>query len=510
MQTLTLPEAVKGMTDATILRWLKPPGGMVAAGETIAEAQTRREVIAIQSPAAGRLAEILAAVGKTVAVGQPIARLQGESESAAVTASRSEAVQAAATSPAPAAGAPPSGVVPILMPKAGNTMEEGTIVAWRVKEGQRIEKGQVLFEVETDKAVVEVEADAAGRVAKIVVGEGESAAVLVPVAYMAENDAEVESFLRTQGGQAVPAAAPSPPAGSSSADAPRPSAAQQRAATPTAAVPGTSSRAKASPAARKAAGARGIELSVLPPGSGPDGRILSTDVPAVAPTAGQAGGDGVIRRPLSRIRKAIARSLAVSKQTVPHFYIELTIDAAPMMDFYRQEKAKYHLSLNDVILHACAAALMEFPAFRRRLEGDQYAEYPSANIGVAIALEDGLVVPIVQAAEKMTLEQTGAHMRKLVEAARAGRVDNAGNGVMTISNLGMFGTERFSAIINPPEASILAVGTLREEPVVENGTIRPGRRMTMTLSCDHRVVDGAAAAQFLARLKELLEQPQHR
>jgi pyruvate dehydrogenase E2 component (dihydrolipoamide acetyltransferase) len=371
--------------------------------------------------------------------------------------------------------------------------------------GQRVDKGQVLYEVETDKAVVEVEADAAGRLARIITAEGQSAAVLTPVAYLAESEADLESFLQAQG--AVPAAAPAGPAEKPGPTARTSGSARTSPSSGATVAPGASAgRIKASPAARKLAESRGIELGTLGPGNGPQGRILSTDVPAAAPAgAAAAGADNVIRRPLSRIRKAIARSLTTSKQTVPHFYIELTLDAAPMMDFYRQEKAKYPLSVNDVILHACAAVLMEFPAFRRRLEGGQYAEYPSANIGVAIAMEDGLVVPIVEAAEKLTLEQTAAHMRRLVEAARAGRVDNAGNGVMTISNLGMFGAERFSAIINPPEASILAVGAVHEEPVVVNGAIQPGRRLTVTLSCDHRVVDGASAARFLARLKELLE-----
>ncbi len=504
MKKLTLPEAVKGMMSGTIMAWLKRPGDAVAAGDALAKVQAKRDIFIVQSPAAGRLGEIAAPQGATVGVGEPIAMLAGEGETAAPAASAQKTPEQGRPAAPPAA---PAGVVPILMPKAGNSMEEGTIVSWKVKEGERINKGQILFEVETDKAVVEVEADVAGRLAKIIVGEGQTIAVLQPVAYLAEDDGAVANFLSAHGaaaaqggaGQAAPAKQPSP-------------VAAQAAAPAWTGTPGREGRPKASPAARKLANERGVDLLAMASGSGPGGRILSPDVAAAvatgaAPAAPAPAVEGVVFRPLGRMRKSIAKNLTLSKQTVPHFYIELTINAGPMMDFYRQEKAKYPLSVNDVLIRACGQALMEFPAFRRRLEGDQYAEYPSANIGMAVAMEDGLVVPVVVGVEKMNLEELGRQTAKLAQAARGGRIETAAPAVMTISNLGMFGTERFSAIINPPEASILAVGAVREEPVVSEGKIIPARRLTMTLSCDHRVVDGVIAAKFLARLKELLEQP---
>lgn len=208
------------------------------------------------------------------------------------------------------------------------------------------------------------------------------------------------------------------------------------------------------------------------------------------------------------MRRAIARNLQASKQTVPHFYVKLTIDAEPLFRFYKAEKTKYPVSVNDVIVAALGLALMEFPAFRTRLEGEELVTYPSANIGIAVGVEDGLLVPVLVGAERLGLEQLAAEGRRLAERARSGKIDGAGQGVFTVSNLGMYGVEEFSAIINPPESGILAVSAIREAVVVKDGMMRPGRVMTMTLSCDHRVVDGMLAAQFLGRLRELLEAPE--
>jgi pyruvate dehydrogenase E2 component (dihydrolipoamide acetyltransferase) len=210
---------------------------------------------------------------------------------------------------------------------------------------------------------------------------------------------------------------------------------------------------------------------------------------------------------MSGMRRAIARNLLASKQNIPHFYMRLTIDADPMMTFYRAEKAKYPCSVNDVVALACARAIAEFPAFRSRLEGEEVVELPGANVGIAVGLEGGLVVPVLVSAERMNFRQLAAETKRLAEAARKGKIEGLGQGVFTITNLGMFGVEEFSAIINPPEASILAVGAVREDVIVREGAMRPGRVMTMTLSADHRLIDGLLAAKFLARLKELLQAP---
>jgi len=210
---------------------------------------------------------------------------------------------------------------------------------------------------------------------------------------------------------------------------------------------------------------------------------------------------------MSAMRKAIARNMLASKQSIPHFYMRLTIDAEAMYEFYSAEKAKYSCTLNDVVVLACAKVLMEMPAFRSRLDGGDFIEFAAANIGIAVGVEDGLVVPVLVAANKLNLEQLAVRTKRMVEAARGGKVEAMGQGVFTITNVGMFGVEEFSPIINPPEAAILAVGALREAAVVRDGRVHPGRVMTMTLSADHRIVDGLLAAKFVARLKELLENP---
>jgi pyruvate dehydrogenase E2 component (dihydrolipoamide acetyltransferase) len=519
MTEIKLPQAGQSMEDGTIVRWMKKEGETVAKGEVLLEIETDKATVEVEAEQGGTLLKIVVGEGQTVPVltvigylGQP-----GEDVSAAPAAAAAPAPAASATPAAPKTAAAPTNVIPVLMPQAGQSMEEGTIVKWRVKPGDVIAKGDIIFEVETDKSVVEVEATDAGRLAKIVAGEGETRTVLTPVAYLADNDADVDALLAASGD----APASMAPATATAA----PVAAAPVATAAVAAATGTtdSGRVKASPAAKKIAAERGVDLATVATGTGPGGRILSTDVPAVgtasatpaaAPTtfapvapasvvAGQA-----TRKPMSGMRKAIARNLLASKQNIPHFYIRTTIDAAPMMDFYRGEKAKYRCSVNDVVILACAKALQEFPAMRSRIDGNDLLEFANSNIGMAVGIEGGLVVPVLEGAEQMTLAQIGSRTRQLADNARSGKIEGMGKGVFTISNMGMFGIEEFTAIINPPEAAILAVGATRETVIVSGGTMRPGLVMTMTLSCDHRVVDGALAAKFMNRLKELLEWPQ--
>jgi pyruvate dehydrogenase E2 component (dihydrolipoamide acetyltransferase) len=205
------------------------------------------------------------------------------------------------------------------------------------------------------------------------------------------------------------------------------------------------------------------------------------------------------------MRKAIARNLSVSKQTIPHWYTRITVDAEKMLAYQRREKALYPCSLNDVIVEACGRVIMEMPIFRSRIDGDDIVESPRVNIGLAVGLEEGLVVPVVRGVDGMNLKGIATESRRVIEAARGGKLEGVGEGVFTISNLGMFGVEEFAAIINPPEAAILAVGAVREDVVVKNGAIKAGRVCTMVLSADHRLIDGVAAAKFVARLKEVLE-----
>jgi pyruvate dehydrogenase E2 component (dihydrolipoamide acetyltransferase) len=523
MPTLKLPTG-KTVSTVTVLRWRKFVGDAIVSGDVLLEAESDDGLMEVASSVAGGLKEILAPAGKTISAGAPLAVIE---ESATAT----QASPVAARQPvgnrtepkAPAMSAKSSGnpanVTPVLMPKAGQSMEEGVIVTWRAKPGAAIKKGDIIFEVETDKATMEVEATDAGRLSRIVVPEGGSIAVLQPVAYLADNDADVDAYLAGQdGGQAAA------PASTASA---APAAVVEKSNGSPAPTTDTG-RVKASPAARKVAAERGVDLSAIAQGSGPGGRILSTDVPTSAPIVRPAAAPavaaaaaapqpafasfgetpaGATRKKMSQMRKIIARNLTVSKTTIPHFYVSGKVNAGALMSFYKGQKVKYPVSLNDVVIMACAKTLMEFPAFRSRVDGDSILEFPSANIGMAVSLDEGLVVPVIMNAEKLSLEQTGVETKRIANLARTGKIEIMGLGVFTISNMGMFGVEEFTAIINPPEAAILAVAAVREDVIVKDGAMKAGQTMNLTLSVDHRVIDGTTGAQFLARLKALLENP---
>ncbi len=388
----------------------------------------------------------------------------------------------------------------ILMPQAGQSMEEGTIVKWHKAEGDSVKANEILLEVETDKAVVEVEAGHDGVLRKILVHEGTTVPVKTRIALIGAANEALPADLGATAPAAKPVAAQPAPAPAATVSTPAPVAA-----------PGT---LKASPAARKQAAERGLDVASAAPGSGPGGRVTTRDLPAAAakpapaPAPVPVAAPGTVtRRKLTGMRKAIARNLQASKQNVPHFYMKLTINAAPLVACQRDEKAKYPCSLNDFITKACAVAIREFPAFRSRIENDELVEMSDANIGIAVGMPDGLVVPVLANADTLPVRQVASETRRIVEAARSGKIENMGKGAFTITNLGMFGIEEFTAIINPPEAAILAVGTVHETVLVHDGAMWPGKVMTLTLSADHRVVDGLPAAKFMARLKELLEAP---
>jgi pyruvate dehydrogenase E2 component (dihydrolipoamide acetyltransferase) len=523
-----MPQAGNTMEEGTLLKWRVKLGEVVKIGQVLCEVETDKATVEVEATEAGKIAW-LAPEGSVIPVKQPIAML-GEAIYSSRLAGSSPAIATDTVTPSAAPQSPPktttaipANVTPILMPQAGNTMEEGTILKWRVKVGDRIAVGQILCDLETDKATIEMESTDAGRLAKIVAAEGTVVPVKQAIAYLAESDADVAGL---SGGAA--------PAKVATATAP---AAMVVAAPAPSAIPAArteTGRIKASPAARKLAAQQGLDLATVGTGSGPEGRILSTDLahakaasvkpaavsPAATSTAAKpiapagpmqqlpsAGGTNG-RRPLSKMRKAIAVNLQTSKQTVPHFYVRLTINADPLFTFYRAQKPATGCTLNDVILLSVGRAVGEFPAFRSHLEGNDIVEAPSANIGVAVSVADGLVVPVVMGIHGLTLAQLAAEARRVVESARNGKIENMGKGVFTISNMGMLGVEDFAAIINPPESGILAISAVREAVLVKDGAMRAGRVMSLTLSVDHRVVDGALAAQFMARLRELLESPE--
>ncbi len=407
--------------------------------------------------------------------------------------------------------APPSDasspkVVPILMPEAGNTMEEGTILTWHLGEGDRVSLGDILCEIETDKATIEYESPFAGRLAKIVAVEGDTIEVKQPIAYFAESNSDLETYLA-----ASDATSPEPPvnvAPPRSSGQPTVESSGHQADSPTATGPSY----PASPAVRRLARQMEIDLKSIGKGSGPGGRILSTDLecrnaaPPTETTSTTVSGESAdaIRRPISKMRRRIGERLVVSKQSIPHFYVRTTVLADELYRVFRDTQHE-GCSINDLVVLACGRILTQFPAFRSRIDGDEMIEEPGAHIGIAVGLDDGLVVPVIRHVQNLSLKQLSQESKRIIGEARRGIVANAGNGVFTISNLGMFGVEEFSAIINPPESGILAVGAVREQVIVENGTMRPGRVMTLTMSADHRLVDGVMAAKFLAQLKSLLE-----
>jgi pyruvate dehydrogenase E2 component (dihydrolipoamide acetyltransferase) len=500
-QSITVPQLGDGVFAATVVRWLRQPGDGFSAGDLLVELEIDDALVHLEASQSGTLAKILAQPRETVKVGAGLAQVEVMSGPAPQSEPETTVTQQLSDSPGI-----PGNVTPILMPQAGNTMEEGIVLSWKVNEGDHIEVGQVICEIETDKATIEYESPEAGRLARIVANENDAVPVKEPIALLADNDADVDAYLAAKGTTAAPASVPveAAAAGPSAGGVAARAEGRVSAGPPPMTAEGL---IKASPAARKIARERGIALASLGAGSGPGGRILAADVEK-AKVAAVVSADGrAIRRPMRKMRRAIGLNLQRSKQTVPHFYVRLTIDAEPLFAHYREQKPRTNCTLNDCVVLAVSRAMAECPGVRSQIDGDEIVEFPHANIGIAVGVDDGLVVPVVRNVDTLTLAQLAVEARRVVENARNGKLENIGEGNFTITNLGMFGVEEFAAIINPPESGILAVSAVRETVIVENGTMRPGRVMTMTLSADHRIVDGLVAAKFLGRLKEILESP---
>lgn len=390
----------------------------------------------------------------------------------------------------------------VVMPKLTDTMEEGVVLSWKRREGETIAAGDVLAEIETDKAVMDLEAFASGTVRRLVVGEGETVKAGALIAVIAEPDEDIASAL--EAGPAPTIQAP-PPAGDTAPGQP-------------AAPPAAASGVKASPRARKLAGEKGLDLSRLT-GSGPGGRIVEEDVlaalagsrPAGQAAAGQpAPGD----RPLSQMRKAIARAMVQSKGPVPHFYLtsEIAMDEAEQWRLRLKQSRRDNgpaPGMTDCIIKAAALALKRHPEINVSFVGEAIRPHPSIDIGLAVAVEDGLLTPVLRDCGHKTLEAIAAESRRLIERAREKKLTppEYTGATFSISNLGMHDVESFIAVLVPPEAAALAVGAIRDVPVVRQGAVAAGRRMKVTLSCDHRALDGVQAAKFLREFKRILEHP---
>lgn len=431
--------------------------------------------------------------------------------------------------------------IAVEMPKMTDTMEEGVLVAWMVEEGEAISAGDVIAQVETDKATMDVEAYDDGVLLKKVAAEGDALPIGGLIAVLGKAGEDVASVLAQyeQGGDgAVPAPAP---------DAQPDVAAQASASTPSGdgAPVEAGGRVKASPLARKLAVDHGLDLRTVR-GSGPEGRIIKRDIeamlageavaspppapvaapapvstPAPAPrpampvASGEERGYASVR--ISQMRKTIARRLAESKYTAPHFYLtidvkmERAVTVRQQLNAQAEAKGHQKISYNDLITKACAVALRQHPQVNASYmaEEGEVRQYTYIDIGIAVAVDEGLVTPVLRHADRKGLAELAAETRALAARARERKLqpDEMAGSTFTTSNLGMFGIEEFTAIINPPNACILAIGAIRDVPVVKDGEMVPGKRMKITLSCDHRVVDGATGAQFMDTLRQYLEEP---
>jgi pyruvate dehydrogenase E2 component (dihydrolipoamide acetyltransferase) len=384
------------------------------------------------------------------------------------------------------------------MPKLTDTMEEGVLLGWKKREGDPVHAGEVIAEIETDKAVMDLEAFAPGVLRKILVQDGETVQSGTLIAVIAESDEDIAGAL-ADGVTAAPSiGAGAKPAAPSKSKAPSP------------APPTAGNRPIASPRAKALAAERGIDLSTVS-GTGPGGRIVEDDVAKVAAPTDQTLPPGT-DQPLSQMRKAIARSTVQSKAPVPHFYLTVEIDmgqAEQVRDQFKQNR-QTHPSITDLLIKASALALARHPEINVSFAGEAIRRYAQIDIGVAVGMEDGLITPVVRDCGAKTLADISAETKALIERARQKRLrpEEYTGATYSISNLGMFGVDNFIAVLMPPQAASIAVGDIREVPVVTKGSVIVGRRMNVTMSCDHRAIDGLMGAQFLKEFKRVLEHPQ--
>jgi pyruvate dehydrogenase E2 component (dihydrolipoamide acetyltransferase) len=418
----------------------------------------------------------------------------------------------------------------ITMPKLSDTMTEGTLLRWHKKKGDKVAVGDILAEVETDKATMEMESFEEGTLADVFVAEGGKVLVGAPLALILGEGEKAGDKPKAVPVAATPDESTSRPAVASGRTitpmTPRARAAALRSGG-TAGNINAGIRVKSSPLARKIADARGVRLDTVK-GTGPGGRIIAFDVEnapvgTVSPAMGGSSPVAAIlptpiagmpetRVPLSGMRRVIAERLLASKTQIPHFYLSIEIDAVPMMAFRKELNSAGggKVTFNDIALAAVARAAVQKPKVNAAFAGDAIIQYGSVNLSVAIAVEDGLVTPVIRDAQNLTLPQISSAVKDLATRARDKKLkpEEYAGGTITVSNLGSYGIEQFCAIVNPPQAAILAVGAIVKKPVVNSrDEIEIGHRMSITLSGDHRVVDGAVAAEYMSALRKLLESP---
>ncbi|MEM9001163.1 MAG: pyruvate dehydrogenase complex dihydrolipoamide acetyltransferase [Bacteroidota bacterium] len=546
-EVINMPRLSDTMEEGTVAKWLKKVGDKVEEGDILAEIETDKATMEFESFHEGTLLHIGIEEGDGAPVDSLLAIIgeDGEDISPLLSGSLSEAppsevpqteTPAAAEVPAAqqvtAAMAVPAGVEIVKMPRLSDTMEEGTVASWLKKVGDEVEEGDILAEIETDKATMEFESFYSGTLLHIGIQEGESAPVDEVLAVIGPAGTDVAAVLSTQSNGAV--AAPEKMEGTEITAAPS-TTAKEADTTAVAAPASQNGRIFASPLAKRIASEKGIDLASVT-GSGDHGRIVKRDVehyePAakVAPTVaveavaspttavapstpinlpvGQESSEEIKN---SQMRKVIAKRLSESKFTAPHYYLTIEVD----MDNAKASRAQINnlpdtkVSFNDMVLKACAMALKKHPQVNTTWNGDTTRYNHHIHIGVAVAVDDGLVVPVLKFADQMGLTQIGASVKDLAGRARNKKIkpDEMEGSTFTVSNLGMFGILEFTSIINQPNSAILSVGAIVEKPVVKNGEIVIGSTMKITLANDHRTVDGATGAQFLQTLRAYLENP---
>ena len=549
-EVILMPRLSDTMTEGVIAAWHKKVGDPVKKGDLLAEVETDKATMELESYKDGTLLHIGTDKGGKLQVndllaiigtpGEDISSLIKGGAAAAPAAEKPAAPQqAAAPQPQPQpqqqaapAAAPASGgsidvsSVPevILMPRLSDTMIEGVIAEWHKKVGDAVKKGDLLADVETDKATMELESYKEGKLLYIGAQKGDKVPVNALLCIIGdESKVDVNAIVAAAKGGPAPAAAGA--AQPQQAEQPQQAAQPAASSAPAAASTSEDGRVKASPLAKKIASDKGIDLAKVS-GSGDGGRIVKKDIdnyvpaaasssaPAVAASSAPAAPAGQVsfeEVPVSQMRKVIAKRLAESKFSAPHFYVTMNIN----MDKAVESRAKLNevspakISFNDMVLKACAIALKKHPKVNSSWLGDKIRINHHVNIGVAVAVEEGLLVPVVRFADTKSLSQIAAEVKVAAQKAKDKKLQPAdweGN-TFTISNLGMFGVDEFTAIINPPDACILAIGAINQVPVVKDGQIVVGNIMKVTLSCDHRVVDGASGAAFLQTLQGLLEEP---
>jgi pyruvate dehydrogenase E2 component (dihydrolipoamide acetyltransferase) len=539
-EIVRMPKMSDTMTEGVMAKWHKKVGDKVKSGDVMAEVETDKATMDLESYWDGTILYIGVEEGKAVPVDAVIAVIgkEGEDYKAALDAE-------SAVSAAPAAEAKPAeeakeestsaaatglseadlekmGVTVVRMPLLSDTMTEGVIAEWHKKVGDKVKDDDILADVETDKATMEVMGYAAGTLLHIGVEKGQAAKVNGIIAIVGPAGTDISGIL-SQGD------APAKPVADKTSDAP---VAEKAAATEEAPVSSTSTdRVKASPLAKRIAKDKGIDLAQVA-GSADGGRIIKKDIenfksaPAAAkaesssaPAAEKAapvipqyvGEERYTEKPVSQMRKVIAKRLAESLFTAPHFYLNISIDMDNAMTARTaiNSVAPVKVSFNDIIIKAVAVALKQHPAVNSSWRGDKIRFNEHTNIGVAMAVEDGLLVPVVRFAGGKSLSHISAEVKEYGQKAKAKKLQPSDweGSTFTVSNLGMFGIDEFTSIINSPDGAILSVGAIQQIPVVKNGAVVPGNVMKLSLGCDHRVVDGATGAAFLQTLKGLLEEP---